>query len=62
MNVSDQLNILSQIINFTIFIYFAIILIKTNPTDILNILISAIGLIISLIINIIQAIEKLREE
>ncbi len=62
MRVSDSLQILSQTLNFAIFIYFAIILIKTNPLDILNIIISYIGILISLIVSIIEVIGKLREE
>ncbi len=62
MKIHNQLEIISQIINFIIFIYFSIILIKTNPLDILNLLISGIGMIISLLISVIGAIEKQREE
>jgi len=62
MKVSDQLQVLSQIINFIIFIYFAIILIRTNPLDIVSILISAIGLIISVSVSIISVIERIREK
>ena len=61
MKISDQIGILSQIINFIIFIYFAIILIKTNPVDIINIIIAGIGLIMSIIVSILGAIENLRE-
>lgn len=61
MKISDQLQILSQIVQFSIFIYFAIILIQTNPLDIINLLISGLGMIISLIITIIGALEKIRE-
>lgn len=61
MKPSDQLQLTSQIINFIIFVYFAIILIQTNPLDIVNILISAVGLIISIIVNIISVLERTRE-
>ena len=61
MKISDQLQILSQIVSFIIFIYFAIILIQTNPLDIINLIISGIGLIISVIISIISIIERLQE-
>ena len=58
MKSNEQLQILSQIINFIIFIYFSIILIQANPLDILSIIISWIGLIISLIVSIIAVIER----
>ena len=57
----DTLQILSQLINFTIFLYFAIILIQTSPLDIINIIISSIGLFASLLVNILDVIEKLKE-
>jgi hypothetical protein len=62
MKISDQLQILSQIINFVIFIYFAIILIETNPLDFVKIIISAVGLIISVLVSIISVLEKIRGE
>lgn len=61
MNISDQLQVLSQVINFILFIYFATILIQTNPLDLLNLIISTISMLISLIISIISAIEKSKE-
>lgn len=60
MKLSDHLQILSQVVQFAIFIYFAIILIRTTPLDLLNLLISGLGMIISLIIGVIGAIERLR--
>ena len=62
MKTSDQLQILSQIIQFSIFIYFAVILIQTAPLDILNLLISGFSMIISLIISIMGAIERWKEK
>lgn len=62
MKTSEQLQVISQIVNFMIFIYFAVILIRTNPLDIISIIISAIGLITSILVSIIAAIEKLRGE
>jgi len=58
MKISDQLQILSQIISFVIYLYFAVILIKTNPLNQKDLIISSIGLFSSLIISIISAIEK----
>lgn len=57
MKTGDALSILSQIINFIIFLYFAIILLKTNSLDVMGLLISAFGLLSSLIANIISVLE-----
>jgi len=57
MKTGDALSILSQIINFIIFLYFAIILLKTNSLDVIGLLISAFGLLSSLIANIISVLE-----
>ncbi len=59
MKAADKLEIFSQVINFSIFLYFAVILIKTNPLNIKDIVISAIGLFGSLVINIVKASEIL---
>ena len=61
MKTSDKLQIFSQILSFTIFLYFSIILIQTNPFDIISLSISAIGLFGSLILSIISTIERLKE-
>ena len=57
MKTGDALTIFSQIINFTIFIYFTIILIKLNAMDVVGLLISAFGLLASLIANIVSVLE-----
>ncbi len=57
MKTGDALSIFSQIINFVIFIYFAITLIKLNILDIVGLLISAFGLLASLIANIVSVLE-----
>jgi len=57
MKTGGALSILSQIINFIIFLYFAIILLKTNSLDVMGLLISAFGLLSSLIANIISVLE-----
>ncbi len=61
MKLSDILNIISHIINIIIFIYFSIILIRTNPLDKLSITISGFGILGSLLVSILAAIERLRE-
>jgi len=58
MNRSDVLSIFSHIVNFLIFIYFSILLIKINLLDVQGLSISAFGLIISLIANIYSVVER----
>lgn len=58
MRTSDALSIFSQIINFTIFIYFAIVLLRLNALDVTGLLISAFGLFSSLVANIVSTIER----
>ena len=58
MKKGDAFNLLSQIINFVIFIYFTIVLLKTDSLDILGLLISAFGLLISLFANIVSVLES----
>lgn len=58
MKLSERLDVFYQIVNFSIFLYFSISLIKINQLDILSLLISGIGLLGSIIISIISAIEK----
>jgi hypothetical protein len=57
MKVGKTLSIFSQIINFAIFIYFIITLLKLNALDITGLLISAFGLLSSLVTNIISVLE-----
>ena len=57
MKAGDAFNLLSQLINFVIFIYFVVVLLKTNALDILGLLISAFGLLISLLANIVSVLE-----
>lgn len=61
MKTSDRLQLIVHVLNFIIFLYFAVILIKTNPLDIITLIISAVGLFGSLIISIIEALERIRE-
>lgn len=58
MRTGDALSIFSQIINFVIFIYFVLSLLKINALDIFGLFISAFGLISSIIANIVSTIEN----
>jgi len=57
MKVGKTLSLFSQIINFAIFIYFTITLLKLNVLDITGLLISAFGLLSSLVTDIISVLE-----
>ncbi|MBS3099473.1 hypothetical protein J4462_04635 [Candidatus Pacearchaeota archaeon] len=61
MKFSDRANIFSQVLNLSIFVYFSITLIRAGFLDVIGLLISGIGLLGSLVVSIIAAIEKLRE-
>lgn len=58
MKTGNALSLLSQIINFAIFIYFIIALLKLNALKIAGLLISAFGLLSSLIANIVSVIQE----
>ncbi len=58
MKISDTFSLISHIINFIIFIYFAIILIKINMLDVIGLSISAFGIFMSLTANILSALEN----
>ena len=58
MKTGDALSLFSQIINFVIFIYFTVILLKINALDVIGLFISAFGLLSSIIANIVSAIEN----
>jgi len=55
MKTGDALTIFSQIINFVIFIYFIVSLMKINALDLMGMSISAFGLLASLIASIVSA-------
>jgi len=57
MKTGDALSVFSQIINFVIFIYFAVVLLKVNALDFIGLFISAFGLLSSIIANIVSTIE-----
>jgi hypothetical protein len=58
MKTGDKLAVLSQGINVLIFIYFAIILLKINSLDVIGLSISAFGIFMSLMANIISALGR----
>lgn len=58
MKTGDALSIFSQIINFIIFIYFTVTLLKLNILDVFGLLISAFGLLASLVANIVSVLES----
>jgi len=58
MRFADLLLIFSYTINVLIFLYFSIILIKLNVLDIVGLSISAFGIFISLITNIISIVSS----
>jgi len=57
MKVADALTIFAQLINFAIFIYFVIVLLKLNVLDVFGLLISAFGLFSSLVASVVSALE-----
>ena len=57
MKTGDALSLSSQIINLIIFIYFAIILLKTNSLDLIGLFISAFGLLSSIIAILFQLLK-----
>jgi len=58
MKIANSLMILSHLINVIIFIYFSIILLKLNVLDIIGLSISAFGIFVSLIANIISVLDN----
>jgi len=56
MKTSDSLQIFSQIINFAIFIYFVVVLLKLNALDAVGLFISAFGLLASLVVSVVAAL------
>lgn len=58
MRTGESLLLFSQIINFVIFIYFIVTLLKANVLNITGLSISAFGLLSSLISNIVSTLEK----
>ncbi len=58
MKTADALTIFSQIINFMIFIYFAVVLLQLEVLDVTGLLISAFGLLSSLIASIASALKS----
>ncbi len=58
MRTGEKLSVLSQGINVLIFLYFAITLLKINSLDVIGLSISAFGIFMSLISNIVSALGK----
>ena len=52
----------SQIINFVIFIYFILALAKINALDLTGLLVSAFGLLVSIISNVFSAVEQKEDD
>ena len=61
MKTGEALSVFSQIINFVILIYFVIVLLKLNALDIFGLLVSAFGLLASLVANIVSVLESRNE-
>jgi len=62
MKISENLNLLSQAINFALFLYLSIGGIKKGTLNLTELSIMGYGLLSTLIISIISYIEKLREK
>ena len=58
INLTDSLSLISHAINFSIFIYFIIFLLKLDALDLFGLSISAFGLFVSLIANIMSVLES----
>ena len=53
----DGMRILSQFINVAIFVYFAVTLIKINMLDLTGLMIASIGILASLVTDIISTLK-----
>jgi len=58
MRISDQLTILSQVINFLVFIYFIIELNRIQALNLNGLFISAFAILISVVVNIIGVFDR----
>jgi len=58
MKVSDSFSLFSHLLNFAIFIYFVIFLLKLHALNMFGLFISAFGIPSSLITNILSIIER----
>ena len=56
--MTNYLNVFSQVINFLIFVYFVIILVRSDALDVLGLIVSASGIMISIIVDIIGVLEE----
>ncbi len=58
MKINDGLTIISHIINLSIFVYFVVVLIKLSALEYKGLLISAFGILISLLAGIVNVLER----
>ena len=58
MKTGTGLSVLSHFINIIIFLYFSATLLKINALDVIGLSISAFGIFVSLIANIISVLES----
>jgi len=58
MKVGSRSSVLSHLINVIIFIYFSLTLIKIDALDVFGLFISAFGIFVSLMANIISVLER----
>jgi len=58
MKNGEKLAVLSQGLNVLIFLYFVVVLLKLNVLDVTGLAISAFGIFMSLVSNIVSALEK----
>jgi hypothetical protein len=61
MKTGESLSLFSQIINFLIFIYFVISLLKINALDVVGLIIGAFGLFASLVASMVSVLEEKRK-
>ena len=62
MRTSKRLEIIVHILNFIIFLYFSVTLIKIGLLDIVGLLIAAVGLFASISVSILSALERTQEQ
>jgi len=58
MKIGNAISVFSQLINVLILIYFSITLLKLNVLNASGLFISAFGIFVSLIANIVSVIES----
>lgn len=58
MKIGDSFSLISHLINFIIFIYFSVTLIKINYLNVAGLSISAFGILVSIVANIVSILES----